>query len=158
LDLLGNHLVLIAPSDSKVALTIAPHFDISHALHGGRLSIADPNSVPAGKYAKNALAALGVWNGVVDHLAQAENARVALAYVARGEAPLGVVYTTDAMSEPKVRIVDTFPENTHQKIVYPAALTKEAKPLAKDFLEYLKGPDANAIFAKAGFTVLAGHP
>lgn len=156
-DLLGNHLVLIAPSDSKLALRIAPHFDIAGALQGGRLSVADPDSVPAGKYARTALTALGVWNGVADRLAQAENVRVALAYVARGETPLGVVYTTDAMSEPKVRIVDTFPESTHQKIVYPVALTKEAKPLAKEFLEYIKGPDASVIFAKAGFSV-AGHP
>jgi molybdate transport system substrate-binding protein len=114
-------------------------------------------AVPAGKYAKTALTALGIWNVVVDHLAQAENVRVALSYVARGEAPLGIVYTTDAMSEPKVRILDTFPENTHQKIVYPAALTKEAKPLTKDFLAYLEGPEASAIFTKAGFVVLAAH-
>src|SRR5262249_16275073 len=125
-NLLANHLVLIAPSDSNVALRIAPHFDIGRALQGGRLSVADTDLVPAGRYAKAALTALGVWNVVVDHLAQAENVRVALSYVARGEAPLGIVYTTDATSEPKVRIVDTFPENTHQKIVYPAALTKEA--------------------------------
>src|SRR5215472_2390657 len=157
-NLLGNHLVLIAPSDSKVALKIVPHFDLLGALQGGRLSVADTDSVPAGKYAKTALTALGVWNGVVDHLAQAENVRVALSYVARGEAPLGIVYTTDAMSEPKVRIVDTFPESTHQRIVYPVALTKEAKPLAKDFLEYLEGPEASAVFAKAGFVVLAARP
>ncbi len=157
-NLLGNQLVLIAPSDSKVTLTIVPHFDLVGALQGGRLSVADPDSVPAGKYAKTALTALGVWNGVVDHLAQAENVRVALSYVARGEAPLGIVYRTDAMSEPKVRVVDTFPENTHQKIVYPAALTKEARPFSKDFLEYLEGPEASAVFAKAGFIVLVAHP
>jgi molybdate transport system substrate-binding protein len=157
INLLGNHLVLIAPSDTKPTLKIVPHLDIGGALQGGRLAVADTDSVPAGKYAKTALMALGVWNAVVDHLAQAENVRVALAYVARGEAPLGIVYTTDAMSEPKVRIVDTFPENTHQKIVYPAALTKEAKPLAKDFLAYLEGAEASAIFGKAGFVVLAAH-
>lgn len=156
-NLLGNHLVMIAPSDSKVPLKIAPHFDLLGALQGGRLSVADTDSVPAGKYAKTALTALGVWNSVVNHLAQAENVRVALAYVARGETPFGIVYTTDAMSEPRVRIVDTFPENTHQKIVYPVALTKEAKPLARDFLEFLKGPEASAIFAKDGFVLLAGH-
>jgi molybdate transport system substrate-binding protein len=156
-NLLGNHLVLVAPSDSKLMLKIVPHFDIAGALQGGRLAVADTDTVPAGKYAKTALTALGVWNVVVDHLAQAENVRVALAYVARGEAPVGIVYTTDAISEPKVRVVDTFPENTHQKIVYPAALTKEAKPLAKDFLAYLEGSEASAAFAKAGFVVLGAH-
>lgn len=153
-DLLGNHLVLIATSDSKVALRIAPHFDLLGTLHGGRLSVADPDSVPAGKYAKTALTALGIWNGVADHLAPAENVRVALAYVARGEAPLGIVYTTDAVSEPRVRVVDTFPDNTHQRIVYPAALTREAKPLAREFLDFLKGPEASAVFKKNGFVLL----
>ena len=121
--LLTTHLVLIAPTDSPVALKIASHFDILGALKGGRLAVADPASVPAGKYAKSALTSLGVWNGVVDHLAQAENVRVALAYVARGETPLGIVYTTDALAEPKVKIGDTFPDKTHAPIVYPAALT-----------------------------------
>ena len=156
-NLLGNHLVLIAPADSKIALKIAPHFDLVGALQGGRLSVADTDSVPAGKYAKTALTNLGVWNAVVDHLAPAENVRVALAYVARGEAPLGIVYTTDAMSEPKVRIVDTFPESTHQKIVYPAALTKEAKPLARDYVAFLRGPEAAAIFKKHGFLLLGAQ-
>jgi molybdate transport system substrate-binding protein len=153
-NLLGNKLVLIAPSDSKAAIKIAPHFDILGALNGGRLAVADPDSVPAGKYARSALTYLGVWNAVVDHLAQAENVRVALAYVARGETPLGIVYTTDAMSEPKVRIVDTFPENTHAPILYPVALTKEAKPAAREFLDFLSGPEAQAIFVKDGFEVL----
>lgn len=157
MNLLSNHLVLIAPSDSKLTLKIAPHFDLAGALRGGRLAVADPDAVPAGKYAKSALLALGVWDSVVDHLAQAENVRVALAYVARSEAPLGIVYTTDATSEPKVRIVDTFPENTHQKILYPVALTKEAKPLASDFLAFLQSAEARAIFEKAGFVWLGGH-
>ena len=156
-DLLGNRLVLVAPSDSKIVLKIAPHFDLVGALKGGRLSIADTNSVPAGKYAKTALTALDVWNNVADHLAQAENVRVALSYVARGEAPLGIVYTTDAISEPKVRIVDTFPEDTHHKILYPVALTKDAKPLAADFLSFLKSADARAIFERAGFVWLGGR-
>ena len=154
--LLATHLVLIAPADSPVALKIAPHFDILGALNGGRLAVADPDSVPAGKYAKSALTSLGVWNGVVDHLAQAENVRVALAYVARGETPLGIVYTTDALAEPKVKIVDTFPDKTHAPIVYPAALTKEAKPDAKAFLDYLSGPQARAIFVKYGFEIGGG--
>jgi molybdate transport system substrate-binding protein len=157
-NLLGNHLVLIAPADSTVKLTIAPHFDLVGALGGGRLAVTDPESVPAGKYAKSALTSLGVWNAVVDHLAQAENVRVALAYVARGETPLGIVYTTDALSEPRVRILGSFPDATHAPIVYPAALLKDANPLAREFLAYLSGPEARAIFAKDGFVVLdKGH-
>lgn len=157
-NLLGNHLVLIAPADAKVSLTIAPHFDLLGALGGGRLAVADPDSVPAGKYAKTALTQLGVWNAVVNHLVNAENVRVALTYVARGEAPLGIVYTTDAMSEKRVQIVGTFPENTHAPIVYPAALVKDAKPEAKAFLDFLNGPEARAIFEKDGFIILGAHP
>jgi molybdate transport system substrate-binding protein len=155
-DLLGNHLVLIAPSGLKIALRIAPHFALAAALGNGRLSVADPGSVPAGKYAKAALIALGVWNDVADHLAPAENVRVALSYVARGETPLGIVYATDARAEPKVRVVDTFPDDTHPRIVYPAALTRDAKPLATDFLAFLRGSAARAIFEKDGFVVLQG--
>lgn len=154
--LLGNHLVLIAPAGSNPALTIAPHFDLLDALQGGRLSLADPDSVPAGKYARTALLYLGVWNSVADHLASAENVRVALAYVARGEAPLGIVYTTDALSEPKVHIVGTFPDYSHQPIVYPAALTKDARPVAHEFLDYLSTPAAQAIFHKYGFLIPGG--
>ncbi|MEI9885623.1 MAG: molybdate ABC transporter substrate-binding protein [Rhizomicrobium sp.] len=157
-NLLGNQLVLIAPAESKVSLTIAPHFDLLGALGGGRLSIADPDSVPAGKYARTALTQLGVWNGVVNHLVNAENVRVALAYVARGEAPLGIVYTTDALGEKRVHIVGTFPENTHAPIVYPAALVKDGKPEAKAFLDFLSGPEATAIFAKGGFIILGAKP
>jgi molybdate transport system substrate-binding protein len=153
-DLLGNHLVLIAPAGVPVSLTIAPHFDLAGALAGGRLSIADPASVPAGKYGKASLTSLGVWDSVSGHLAQAENVRAALAYVSRGETPLGIVYTTDALSDHSVRIVGTFPDNTHAPIVYPVALTKDAKPQAKNFLVYLSGPQAQAIFAKDGFVIL----
>lgn len=152
--LLGNHLVLIAPKDSTTAVTIAPHFDLAGALKGGRLAIADPGSVPAGKYGKQSLTALGVWDSVSGQLAQAENVRAALAYVARGEAPLGIVYTTDAMAEPKVRIVGEFPDNTHPAIVYPAGLTKDAGPGAADFLAYLTSDSATAVFKKDGFVIL----
>ncbi|HEY4944102.1 MAG TPA: molybdate ABC transporter substrate-binding protein [Rhizomicrobium sp.] len=157
-NLLGNHLVLIAPAGANVSLTIAPHFDLLGTLQGGRLSVADPDSVPAGKYARTALTTLGVWNGVVNHLVQAENVRVALAYVSRGEAPLGIVYTTDAVSDKGVRVVGTFPENSHAPIVYPAALVKDARPEAKAFLDFLSGPEATAIFEKDGFVVLGAHP
>ncbi|MGD0867199.1 MAG: molybdate ABC transporter substrate-binding protein [Rhizomicrobium sp.] len=153
-DLLGNHLVLISPAGVKVSLTIAPNFDLAGALAGGRLAIADPASVPAGKYGKAALTSLGVWTAVSGHLAQAENVRAALAYVSRGETPLGIVYTTDALSDSSVRIVGTFPENSHAPIVYPVALTKDAKPQAKDFLGYLSSAQARAIFAKDGFVIL----
>jgi molybdate transport system substrate-binding protein len=155
-DLLGNHLVLIAPKESTVKLTIAPHFDLLGALKGGRLAVADPDSVPAGRYAKQALLSLGVWNALADHLVQAENVRVALAYVARGDAPLGIVYTTDAMSEPKVRIVGEFPDPTHNKIIYPGALTKDAHLGARGFLDFLSSPQARGIFEQAGFIIPKG--
>lgn len=154
-DLLGNRLVLIAPADSKISLAIGPNFPLRAALGEGRLAIADPESVPAGKYARTALTSLGVWGDVVDHTASAENVRVALAYVARGETPLGIVYETDAKQEPKVRIIGYFPEDTHLPIIYPAALTKGATPEAARFLEFLHGDKAKAAFLKAGFTVLA---
>lgn len=153
-NLVGNALVLIAPADSKATINVTDHFPLQKELNGGRLSMADPDSVPAGKYGRTALIALGVWSAVQDHIVSAENVRVALAFVARKETPLGIVYTTDAYSEPKVRIVGTFPENSHQPIVYPVALTKDAKPDARAFLAYLSGPEARAAFEKAGFTVL----
>ena len=135
--LLGNTLVLISPSDLDIKVKIAPHFDMKGALGSSRLAVADPSSVPAGKYAKAALISLGVWDSVSNDLAPAENVRVALAYVARGEALLGIVYSTDAKSEPKVRIVDTFPESSHAPILYPVALTKDAKPGAAAFEKFL---------------------
>jgi molybdate transport system substrate-binding protein len=153
-NLLGNRLVLIAPADARVALAIAPHFKLLGALHGGRLSIADPDSVPAGRYARTALTRLGVWPSVADRSLNAENVRVALSYVARGEAPLGIVYRTDALGEKRVQIVATFPENSHAPIVYPAALTKDAGPEARAYLAFLSSPQARAIFARYGFIVL----
>ena len=153
-NLLGNRLVLVAAKDLTATIAIAPHFDLLGALHGGRLAIADPDSVPAGKYGRTALIALGAWNGVVDSLVNAENVRVALAYVARGEAPLGIVYETDAKAEPKVKVVGVFPEDSHQPILYPAALTKDAKPDARGFLTYLATPKARAVFIKDGFSFL----
>lgn len=157
-NLLGNRLVLIAPAEAAPTLVIAPHFDLLGALHGGRLAIADPDSVPAGKYAKTALSVLGVWNSVADRTVNAENVRVALAYVARGEAPLGIVYRTDAIGEKRVHIVGTFPENSYAPIVYPAALTRDAKPAARNFLDFLNSPRARAIFEKYGFIILGGPP
>jgi len=150
-DLLGNRLVLIAAADAKPAPRIAPGFDLAGALGDRRLALADPASVPAGRYAKAALTSLGVWDKIAPKVAQAENVRVALEYVARGEAPYGIVYATDAKVAPKLRIAGVFPESSHPPIVYPAALTKTASPGAKAFLEFLGGAQARAIFEKAGF-------
>jgi len=155
-DLLGNHLVVVAPADQSVSLMVDGKFDFAGALHGGKLAVADPASVPAGKYAKASLTQLGAWDAVKDQLAPAENVRAALAYVARGEAPLGIVYTTDAMAEKKVHVVAILPDSTHAPIVYPAALVKDAKPEAKAFLAFLSGPQAHKIFEKDGFVLLGG--
>ena len=154
-NLLANRLVLIAPKDAATPITIAPNFDLLAALRGGRLAIANPQTVPAGRYGRAALSALGVWDSVANHLANAEDVRVALAYVARGEAPLGIVYETDAKAEPKVAIVGVFPENSHPPILYPAALIKDARPDARAFLAYLSSPPARAVFERDGFRVLS---
>jgi len=153
-NLLGNRLVLVAGKDAGTNIAIAPHFDLLGALKGGRLAMADPDSVPAGKYGRTALISLGAWSSVVDHVVNAENVRVALAYVARGEAPLGIVYETDAKADSNVKVVGVFPENSHQPILYPAALIKDAKPEARTFLAYLASPAARAVFEKDGFTML----
>src|SRR5476651_1376476 len=151
-DLLGNQLVLIAASTNSHDLKIAPHFDLAGALGDGRLALADPASVPAGKYGKAALTTLGVWDSVASKVAPAENVRIALQYVARGEAPLGIVYATDAKVDPTVRVVGIFPEDSRPPIIYPVALTKTASPQAQAFLAFLEGPEARAIFVKAGFS------
>ncbi|MDE2351513.1 MAG: molybdate ABC transporter substrate-binding protein [Alphaproteobacteria bacterium] len=153
-DLLGNALVLIAPKASTASIIIAPHFALVRALDGGRLAVADTGTVPAGRYARAALTSLGVWDAVSGDLATAENVRVALAYVARGEAPLGIVYRTDALIEPAVKIVGTFPAGSHPPIVYPAALVKGAQPGTEAFLKFLSSDEARAVFRKSGFDVL----
>jgi molybdate transport system substrate-binding protein len=154
-NLLGNRLVLIAPKDSNVAANIQPGFDLAALLKGGRLAMGNVDAVPAGKYGKAALEKLGIWDGVKDKIAQAENVRAALLCVARGEAPLGIVYQTDATSDPSVKIVGTFPENTHPPIIYPIALTKEStNPDVQAFLSYLRSPAARPAFERQGFTVL----
>jgi molybdate transport system substrate-binding protein len=154
-DLLGNKIVLIAPKDSKASIDIKQGFDLAKALAGGKLAMANVDSVPAGKYGKAALEKLGAWDGVKGSVAQAENVRAALLLVARGEAPLGIVYSTDAAAEPNVRIVGTFPAGSHPPIIYPVALTKDAKsPDAKAFLDLLKSTKARPAFEKQGFEVL----
>lgn len=151
-NLVSNRLVLIAPADSLVKAVVAPGFPLRTLLGGGRLAVADPDHVPAGKYARAALESLGVWNSVSGHTARADNVRAALALVSRGEAPLGIVYRTDALSDPRVRIVAEFPERTHTPIVYPAALTSVSRsPAGPRLLDYLKSAAARAVWKKYGF-------
>lgn len=150
-NLLGNQLVLIAPAGRPVALEIGPRFPLAAALGPNRLAVADPTSVPAGKYAQAALTALGVWDAVSAKLAPAENVRAALLLVSRAEVPLGIVYRTDAMADSGVTVVDTFPESTHPKIVYPAAITVTASPSAAKVLTFLRGTDATKVFVRQGF-------
>jgi molybdate transport system substrate-binding protein len=155
-NLLGNKIVLIAPRDSRTTTLALTGGDLAKALAGGKLSMGNVDAVPAGKYGKAALEKLGAWTSVKDSIAQAENVRAALLLVARGEAPLGIVYGTDAAAEPGVKVVATFPEDSHPPITYPAALTRESKNAdAKSFLDFLRSAKARAVFEKQGFTVLA---
>src|SRR6516225_6273843 len=154
-NLLGNQLVLIAPANSSVKLSIGPSFPLAQALGDGRLAIADPNGVPAGKYGKAALEALGVWPSVADRLAPAENVRATLLLVSRGEAPLGIVYQTDAVADKGVKILGSFPENIHPPIIYPiAAVAASTNPGTVGYMAFLKSPAARPLFEKWGFTVL----
>ena len=150
-DLLTNHLALIAPAGSKVQLHIAPEFPLLEALGQGRLAMAGAD-VPAGRYGRQALTALGVWTRADARVVYGDSVRAALAFVSRGEAPLGIVYDTDAKVDPGVRIVDLFPEATHPKILYPVALTRSAQgPGAQTYLAFLESPEAAAIFRRFGF-------
>ena len=155
-NLLGNALVLIAPTDSKAdPVDIKQDFPLAKLLGGGKLAMADPNAVPAGKYGKAALTKLGVWDSVSGSVAAAENVRACLLLVARDEAPYGIVYKTDAAIEPKVKIVGTFPDNSFPPITYPIAKTAASKnPDAAAFITYLSGPDGTKQFEHYGFTVL----
>ena len=153
-DLVGNRLVLIAPATSTLELKIAPHFALASALGRGRLALGDPDAVPAGRYARQALNALGVWSAVEHRTIDAESVRAALAYVDRGEAALGIVYETDALIDKNVRVVDVFPDDTHAPILYPAALTRGARPEANRFLRFLRSPAASVIFKEYGFLSL----
>ena len=154
-SLLGNRLVIVAPADSDLKLDIKPGFDLAGALKGGHLVMANPDSVPAGKYGKAALEKLGVWGSVRGAVAPAENVRAALLLVSRQEAPLGIVYATDAAADPGVKIAGVFPEDTHPPIVYPIAMTADSKtPSAARLLQFLTSPAARPIFEKRGFTVL----
>ena len=150
-DIVKNRLVLIAPASSDIELKIAAHFALAAALGESRLATGDPASVPVGRYARAALTKLGVWDEVATHIVPAEDVRSALAFVARGETPLGIVYRTDALIEKRVRIVDTFPEDSHPPITYPAALITTAKPGARQFLAFLRSAPARRIFEHYGF-------
>ena len=149
---LFNNLVLIAPASSKARLTIRPGFPLARALGSGHLAMADPDSVPAGKYGKAALTKLGVWSSVQGKVAGAENVRAALRLVDLGEAPFGIVYTTDALADKGVRIVGTFPANSHAPISYPVALlTASTNRDAEGFRRYLLSREGKAIFHRFGF-------
>lgn len=151
-NLLGNALVLIAPADSAARIDIRPRLDLASALGPGRLAMGNVEAVPAGKYGKTALEKLGAWNGVKDKVAQGESVRAALVLVSRGEAPLGIVYRTDAASDSGVKIVGAFPEESHPPIIYPVALTAASENLdAPAFLAFLRSGAVKALFERQGF-------
>lgn len=153
--LLGNRIVLIAHGDGDAEIEIVPGFGLDELLGEERLAMANVDAVPAGRYGKAALEALGVWNAVEEKVAQAENVRAALMLVALGEAPFGIVYQTDAAAESGVRIVGVFPEETHPPIIYPAAVTAESANTDADlFLEFLQSSTARDIFETHGFEFL----
>jgi len=154
-DLLGNSIVLIAPKDSAIEnVTIGPGFDLAKLAGAGKIATGDVKAVPVGKYAKAALEKLGAWQAAEPKFAMAESVRAALTLVARGEAALGIVYSTDAKVEPGVKIVGTFPADSHPPIIYPVAATTTAKPEAADYLAFLRTAAAKAIFEKYGFKFL----
>ena len=155
-NLLGNKLVLIAPADSKLSgVTIGQGFDIAKLAGDGRIAVADVKAVPAGLYAKAALEKLGAWKAAEPKLAQAENVRATLAFVARGETPIGIVYETDAKIEPKVKTIGVFPDDSYPPVTYPVAATADTKKAAVgQYFTFLRTPAAKAIFEKYGFSYL----
>ena len=154
-NLLGNSIVLIAPTDSKIdSVGIGEGFDLAKLAGSGRIATGDVSAVPVGKYARAALEKIGAWKAAEPKFAMAESVRAALTLVARGEAALGIVYATDARVEPGVKIIGTFPADSHPPIVYPVAATASAKPEAADYLAFLRTPMAKTIFEKYGFTFL----
>ena len=155
-NLLGNRLVLTAPKNSKIdEVSIAPGFDLASLVGNGRIATGDVRAVPAGLYAKAALEKLGVWSSVELKLTMSENVRAALVLVSRGGAPLGIVYETDAKIDPGVKIVGVFPEDSHPPIIYPVAMTKDAKLEAAKYLAFLTTPEVKAVFERYGFRALA---
>jgi molybdate transport system substrate-binding protein len=154
-NLLGNSIVLIAPKDTKIDnVTIAPGFDLAKLAGDGKIATGDVKAVPVGKYAKAALEKLGAWQAAEPKFAMADSVRAALTLVARGEAVLGIVYATDAKVEPGVKVVGTFPADSHPPIIYPVAATTTAKAEAAGYLAFLRSSAAKAIFEKYGFSFL----
>lgn len=154
-DLFGNRLVLVASDPDAAAVEITQGFDLALLLGQDKLAMAMVDAVPAGQYGKAALENLGVWSSVAASVAQADNVRAALAFVARGEAPYGVVYASDAVAEPKVKVVGIFPDTSHGPIRYPAALlTTASDPADRAFFDALSAPEARAIFTAQGFVAL----
>jgi molybdate transport system substrate-binding protein len=152
---IGNELVLVAPAGSDVSIAIAPGFDLARALGDGRLAVGDPNAVPAGIYGKQALTSLGVWDSIESRIAPAQNVRAALALVQRGEAALGIVYATDVRGVSDVRVVGTFPDDSHDPIVYPMGIVAgRVRPEVRAFFDFLLGADARQIFNSYGFKTL----
>ncbi len=155
INLLGNKLVLIAPKDSKIEhVTMTQNFDLAKLAGDGRIATGDVKAVPVGKYAKAALEKLGIWQAAEPKFAMVENVRAALALVARSEASLGIVYETEAKVEPSVKIIGTFPADSHPAIIYPMAATLTAKSNAAGYLAFLRSETAKIIFEKYGFTFL----
>ena len=149
---LSNKLVLVAPVGKPLNITIGPNMDLFGALNGGKLAMGDPDSVPAGKYGKAALQALGVWSSVEGSVVRAENVRAALKFVDTGNAAAGVVYLTDQMADKNVQLVGIFPEVSHPKISYPMAVVKGGQTSdAKAFEKFLQGAEARAVFTRFGF-------
>jgi molybdate transport system substrate-binding protein len=152
---IGNDLVLIAPADSTASIAIGPNFDLMGALGGGRLAIGDPKGVPAGTYGKQALTKLGVWDAVEPQTAPAENVRAALALVQRGEAPLGIVYATDARGAKGIKVAGTFPDDSHDPIVYPMGIVAgHDQPEVRAFFDFLLSAEGKALFKSYGFKTL----
>lgn len=157
-DMFGNGLVLVTAKDSKAdKVDLEKGFDLSGLVGDGKLAVGDPDHVPAGIYAKQAMQSLGMWDRMEAKLARADNVRSALALVSRGEAPYGIVYSSDAVADKGVKVVGTFPEDSHPKILYPVAVTADAKNPAgaKALLDFLKTPEAVKIYESYGFRVLA---
>ncbi len=154
-DLLGNRIVLVVPVDSTIGpVQIEAGFDLLEIIGDSRLSMGDPDHVPAGIYGKHALQSLGIWAAVETHVARCKDVRAALALVERGETPVGLVYATDAAITAKVKVVGTFPLSSHPPIIYPAAIvTGQRSPATDRFMQLLRSREAGAVFEKFGFSV-----
>jgi molybdate transport system substrate-binding protein len=151
---LGNALVLITPPGDKRAIDIKPGFDLAGMIGNGKLATGDPAHVPVGRYAQQALTKLGVWDAVAPKIARTDNVRAALLLVERGEAPFGIVYATDAAASRKVNIAGAFPADSYPPVSYPfAILAKRDRPEVRSFFEFLYGPEAQAVYRKAGFSI-----